>query len=64
MSNITEKSFRDYKWDCDICPLYPCHSCGFMLIEDCFDDVMNFWKEANIRPEYGFTQSILERGEI
>lgn len=60
---ITEKDFKDFRWDCNICPLYPCSGCGFMLLEDCYDDVMSFWKKMGIHPEYGFTQAIEEGRE-
>lgn len=58
MNQILLKDFVDYEWDCDICPLYPCGGCDFMLTEDCYNDVMKFWKEMGILPSYGFTQAV------
>lgn len=60
---ITEQDFMDARWDCDCCPIYPCKGCGFMLTEDCYDDVMKFWKKSGIIPTYGFSQSLEMRHE-
>lgn len=59
---MSKKDFEKVRWDCDICPLYPCPYVGTMLTEDCFDDVMAFWKKADIVPEYGFTVCVESRG--
>ena len=63
MKQIFLEDFVNFEWDCDICPLYPCRDRGFMLTEDCYDDVMAVWKKYNILPSYGFTQAVESRGE-
>lgn len=59
---ITEQDFDKVRWDCDICPLYQrCLKAGyigFMLTEDCYDDVMAFWKRTGIIPLYGFSEAL------
>lgn len=56
---ITEQDFHEVHWDCDICPLYGhCQDAGFMLTEDCYDDVMAFWQKMGIVPVYGFSEAL------
>lgn len=56
-----EQAFKDYKWNCDICPLSPCRDAGFMLTEDCFDDVVEYCRKHDLYLPYLFTECIKAR---